>query len=276
MDVLLTNDDGIDEPGLRALYESLSSIADVRVIAPASNQSAVGRSLSYGRGGHGSELESGGLNFVDGEFSSSIPHVDHELGYAVNGTPCDCVILGIHAFDDPPDVVVAGCNAGANLGAFVLGRSGTASAAMEAAYLGVPGVAVSMDTLGYTDGLTVDAFSRTATLTTELIEHVDETDCFEHVDYINVNTPTPDTPIDTIELTRPSPVYEMDAALTDGRFTLRNRLWEQMHTGDLPDPPGTDRRALSNGNASISALGVPIEPRSHDALEAFVNQRSRA
>lgn len=275
-DILLTNDDGIAEPGLRALYDALTAVGTVTVVAPATNQSAVGRSLSYGRSTtatDGGNAETG-LDFAKGDFSCHIAHSTHELGYAIHGTPCDCVILGVHAFDTQPDIVVAGCNPGANLGAFVLGRSGTASAAMEAAFLGVPGIAVSMDRLGYHGDLTVDTFSDATELAAELVEYTLNTAVFDTVDYINMNAPTPDRSPAGLEVTRPSPVYEMDASLDDGRFRLYNRLWEQMADGELPDPPDTDRQAIKAGRVSISPLSIPMEPIDHEALHQFATRLS--
>lgn len=270
--ILLTNDDGIDAPGLRALYDAVSTLGDVTVVAPATNQSAVGRSLSYGRQAETQDDAETAIDFAAGEFSCAIPYADHDLGYAVHGTPCDCVIVGVHSFDPPPDVVVAGCNPGANLGAFVLGRSGTASAAMEAAFLGVPGVAVSMDRIGYPEDLTVDSFADASAFAADLIAHATDAGVFERVDYLNVNAPPPDVSIDGIELTRPSPVYEMDASLEDGAFHLHNQLWQQMADADLPDPPGTDRRALAAGRVSVSPLAVPMEPVIDDGLQAFAER----
>lgn len=269
--ILLTNDDGINEPGIQALYESLSTVGDVTVVAPASNQSAVGRSLSYGRlteATDGGNVGTG-LDFAAKEFSCYISHTTHDLGYAIHGTPCDCVILGIHAFASKPDLVVAGCNPGANLGAFVLGRSGTASAAMEAAFLGVPGMAVSMDRLGHQGDLSVEDFTETTEFAARLVTHVLEHDVFESVDYLNVNTPGPNTAFTGVEITRPSPTYEMDASFDNGEFRLHNRLWEHMATGELPDPPNVDRHAVHMGRVSVSPLSVPMEPTDHDALHAF-------
>lgn len=266
--ILLTNDDGIDEPGLRALHEALSELGDVVTVAPAKNQSAVGRSLSYGRDADG-ELD---VDLAGGAFSYRVSHAEHDLGYALEGTPCDCVIAGVNAIIEDPDIVVAGCNPGANLGAHVLARSGTASAAMEAAVLGVPSMAVSMDTLGIDRDLTVEDFEEAARFTRRLVEHSLDADVFEEVDYLNVNAPRPDGPIDRVEITQPSPVYEMDATLEDGVLMVHNRLWEQMMgEGELPDPPGTDRHAINDGHASISPLTVPHLPSEHDALDAFAD-----
>lgn len=288
LDILLTNDDGIDEPGLRALYEALSELGSVTVVAPATNQSAIGRSLSYGRAARFDtdadpdpdadtnvdfDSDAGtGLDFAARDFSCEIPHTVHEFGYAVRGTPCDCVILGAHAFERRPDIVVSGCNPGANIGAYVLSRSGTASAAMEAAFLGIPGLAVSMNTLGYAEELTVDSFRHAGELTVDLVDHAVRTDVFEQIDYLNVNVPPPDTTDTSVEITRPSPVYEMDASLTDGRFELHNRLWEQMADGELPDPHGTDRRAVKEGRVSISPLSVPLTPHESESLQEFAHR----
>lgn len=259
VDILLTNDDGINAPGIRALYNELQDLGTVRVVAPADNQSASGRSLSYGRTARNTSSEETVMDFESGRFTYYIPHDNHELGYAVHGTPCDCVILGTQAFDRP-DIVVAGCNPGANIGAFVLSRSGTASAVMEAAFLRVPAVAVSMDTLGYQGELTVDTFDEAGRLAGAVVERSLREDWFADADYFNLNTPAPGAPITEVEVTRPSPVYEMRAEFRGERLYLRNRLWEQMAEGDIPDPEGTDRQAIRQGRASISPLRTPLEP----------------
>ncbi len=270
--ILLTNDDGIDAPGLHALFDELSSIGSVQVLAPADNRSAVGRSLTYGRtAGDDDELAVG---FEDGEFSSPVPHADHELGYAIDGTPCDCVIVGLGALDPKPDIVVSGCNPGANIGAYVLSRSGTVSAAMEAAFLDTPSIAVSMDTLGYGGDLTPDSFAEPASLTADLVEYTLTHDVFDTVDYCNVNTPGPHRETAGIDLTIPSTVYEMDGSIEDGEFQLHNRLWEQMANGSIPDEPGTDRRAILSDRTSISPLSVPYRATDHEALDRFVTETS--
>ena len=258
MRVLLTNDDGIDAPGLRALADALADLGDVTVVAPATNQSAVGRGLSYGRMGPDltNEGETGLGGGEDDPFTVTIPHESHDLGYAVHGTPCDCVILGVGAFD--PDVVVAGCNAGANLGVHVLPRSGTASAAVEAASLGVPGVAVSMDVLGL-DRATLDPadFERASRVGRDVVEASLAGDVFADVDYLNVNVPGPEHSISGLSVTHPTPQYDMHADLADGRFSLHNPLWAEMATGDIPDEEGTDRRALLADEVSVSPLTLP-------------------
>ena len=259
MNVLLTNDDGIDAPGLRALADALAPLGEVTVLAPASNQSAVGRGLSYGRmwpDGDADGAGDTGLGHGTDPFTVTIPHEDHDLGYAVHGTPCDCVILGVGAFD--PDVVVAGCNAGANLGVHVLPRSGTASAAAEAASLGVPAVAVSMDVVGLDRGTLSPAdFRRAADVGRDVVDRAVTADAFAHADYLNVNVPRPDREMTGLSVTEPTARYDMRADLADGRFSLHNPLWAEMADGTIPDGDGTDRWALLDNSASVSPLSVP-------------------
>lgn len=255
--ILLTNDDGIDAPGIRALYDALSAVGTVTVVAPDRNQSAVGRSLSYGRTRSADDDLS--LDLEADSFTSLVPHADHDLGYAVDGTPCDCAIVGVKALEPAPDIVVSGCNSGANLGTYVFARSGTVSAAMEAAFLGTPSIAVSMDTLGHDAALEPADFERAGELTAKLVDGASGTGLFDRVDYLNVNVPRPDCEPNGVELTRPTDVYEMDATFEDGRFHLTNRLWQQMANRDIPDPDDTDRHALLAEQVSISPLRVPYE-----------------
>lgn len=127
---LLTNDDGIYARGLRALYQELSRDAECLIVAPEVEQSAVGHAITLSRPLMVRKARKNG-NF---------------LGYAVLGTPADCVKIGIGELAAGPiDLVVSGINRGANVGINVL-YSGTVSAATEAAILGVPSLAISLDT----------------------------------------------------------------------------------------------------------------------------------
>ncbi|HHO76512.1 MAG TPA: 5'/3'-nucleotidase SurE [Deltaproteobacteria bacterium] len=129
MRFLLTNDDGIYSQGLQAIKQALDRVGDVVVIAPVTEQSAVGHTITI----------SDPLKVIpihrSGEF----------YGYGITGSPADCVKLGISCImDDPPDVVVSGINKGENVGINVL-YSGTVSAATEASILGYTGIALSVD-----------------------------------------------------------------------------------------------------------------------------------
>ncbi|WP_254763724.1 5'/3'-nucleotidase SurE [Natrinema marinum] len=255
--ILLTNDDGIDAPGIRALYDALSAVGTVTVVAPDRNQSAVGRSLSYGRTSEeGDGLE---IDLESDAFTVPVPHTDHELGYAVNGTPCDCAIVGVKGIEPAPDIVVSGCNSGANLGAYVFSRSGTVSAAMEAAFLETPSIAISMDTLGYERDLEPADFEHAGEVAAALVDGTPGTGLFDRVDYLNVNVPRPDREANGVAITRPTRIYEMDATFEKGRFQLTNRLWQQMANRDIPDPEDTDRHAVLEEQVSISPLRVPYE-----------------
>ncbi len=125
--ILLTNDDGVNSEGLWAAYDALSEWADVVVCAPATQQSAVGRSLSI--------FEPLRVNTVSrGEV----------LAYAVGGKPTDSVILALFALNIKPDLVVSGINIGENLSYEAITTSGTVGAALEAANHGYPAVAFSL------------------------------------------------------------------------------------------------------------------------------------
>ena len=125
----MTNDDGIHAPGLFALYQALKSYYDVDVVAPESEMSAVGHAITLT-----SPLRVQDV-FKNGAF----------YGYAVTGTPADCVKIAVQELlEIPPDIILSGINPGANVGVNIL-YSGTVSAATEGAFLGVPSAAISLN-----------------------------------------------------------------------------------------------------------------------------------
>lgn len=254
MHVLLTNDDGIESTGLRVLADALSELCEVTVVAPAEDQSAVGRTLS-----------------------NEVTVSEHELGYAVAGTPADCVVAGIGSLCSQVDLVVSGCNQGANLGEYVLGRSGTISAAVEATFFEVPAIAVSL----YIPGGDIDfreyaareaEYAEAVRATTHLVEGTLNDGIFDCADYLNVNAPIPERTADeraAMEVTSPSKVYEMGAVRDEEAITLRDRIWQQMAEGDIPDPDGTDRRAVVEGSVSVSPLTAPHTTERHETLDSL-------
>lgn len=129
MDILLTNDDGIHAPGIKSLYRELKSSGhSVLVVAPLTEQSAVGHSLTIFSPVRVREIS-------ENEYR----------GVAISGTPVDCVKWAMNShLDKKPDLVVSGINSGANVGIDVL-YSGTVSAATEGALAGIPSLAVSID-----------------------------------------------------------------------------------------------------------------------------------
>ncbi len=243
MNVLLTNDDGVDAPGIDALYDELSTVADVTVVAPADDQSGVGRSNS-----HTVEVE------------------DHERGFVVHGTPCDCVAVGVRTLETEPDIVVAGCNDGPNFGAHKLDRSGTVGAAKEAVFLGIPGIAVSAyDPVGGTlSRFDREEFAQATRIARALVEHADAIDSGT---YLNVNAPVTDG-TSKIRITRPARdfgvrIEERDES-DDDAIALVDEFYDPLRSDrpePMDDPVGTDRRALADGEISISPLGVAHEVR---------------
>lgn len=129
MKILVLNDDGIQAPGIYALYQAMNQLADdVWVVAPDNERSASGHSITLDR-----PLRVKKYLFEDGFH-----------GYSVNGTPADCAKLAIRAIlDEVPDLVVSGINRGSNLGMSVI-YSGTVSAATEGCILGIPSIAFSL------------------------------------------------------------------------------------------------------------------------------------
>jgi len=128
--VLITNDDGIYAKGIEVLFFELRKEFEVIVVAPETEQSAVGHAITLIN-----PLRLKKIN-RNGEF----------FGYAINGTPADCVKLAIKELvKEPLDLVVSGINLGANVGINVI-YSGTVSAATEGTMMGVPSIAVSIDT----------------------------------------------------------------------------------------------------------------------------------
>jgi 5'-nucleotidase len=131
MRILLTNDDGIYAPGLRALRKELQQIGEVTVVAPAVEQSAAGHSVTLYSPLLVSEI------FEEDETSF--------LGWAVEGRPADCVKLALlELLAEPPELIVSGLNAGSNSGINVL-YSGTVAAATEGAFYGHTAIACSLE-----------------------------------------------------------------------------------------------------------------------------------
>jgi 5'-nucleotidase len=129
MFILLTNDDGIRAPGLVAMYRQLAKEHEVQVVAPETVQSATGH----------------GITMATPLLTNRVRVEDAFEGIAVDGRPADCVKLAINQLCGGriPDLVVSGMNSGTNVGINVI-YSGTVAAAIEAAFLGLPAIAVSL------------------------------------------------------------------------------------------------------------------------------------
>lgn len=189
--ILLTNDDGIQSPGLRAAAEALAALGWVTVVAPREQWSGAGRSLPSTTGGviHARKQEIGG---------------DHWEVFAVDGTPAQAVQHGLlELVPRRPDLVVSGINYGENVGSGIT-ISGTVGAAMEAASMGIPSLAVSLETpkeyhLSHSDEID---FSAAAHFTRFFASLLLTMPCPPDVDLLKVDIPADATPQTAWRLTR--------------------------------------------------------------------------
>jgi len=135
MRILLTNDDGIYAAGIAAINKTLKEIGEVVVVAPEAERSGASHSITWA---HPLRLRK---TYIENKF----------FGYAVSGSPADCVkMAAMEIMKEPPELVVSGINLGANTGIHVL-YSGTVAASIEGSILGIPSVAVSIDVSRYVD-----------------------------------------------------------------------------------------------------------------------------
>lgn len=128
LEILICNDDGIYAPGIAALYEAVSDLGNITVVAPETEQSAVGHAITI-------------ANPIK---LRKIKRNNRFEGFAVSGTPADCVKLAVtELMPRRPDIVISGINLGANVGISVI-YSGTVSGATEGVIMGIPGIAFSL------------------------------------------------------------------------------------------------------------------------------------
>lgn len=244
MHILVTNDDGVHAPGIVALANALRPLGNVTVVAPDREMSAVGHALTLHHPLRATELA---------------PDV-----FAVEGTPTDCVNLGVHRLlSKRPDLVVSGINRGGNLGDDIT-YSGTVSAAMEANLMGFPAFAISLATTGH-DGYYNTAAAFAAQLARTIIVNGLPADTF-----LNVNVP--DLPEDQVQgvaiTTQGKRVYEGQiVAKTDPRG--RHYFWIGSGIPDFSDEAGTDYFAVSRGKISITPLHLDLT--NYASLEVLKN-----
>ncbi|TWR89964.1 5'/3'-nucleotidase SurE [Pseudomonas saxonica] len=228
MRILISNDDGVTAPGLAALYGALEDYCECVVIAPDQDKSGASSSLTLDRPLHPQTLSNG---FV-----------------SINGTPTDCVHLGIHGLlNQQPDMVVSGINLGANLGDDVL-YSGTVAAALEGRFLDLPSFAFSLVSRQVDNLPTAAHFAR------KLVEAHASLNLPPRT-VLNVNIPNlPLDKIRGIQLTRlghraraSAPVRVVDPRGKAGYWIAA--------AGDVEDGgEGTDFHAVMQGYVSITAL----------------------
>lgn len=247
MRFLLTNDDGIYAKGLSALYRALSRDADCLIVAPEIEQSAVGHAITVFRPLMVRPARKNG----------------HFLGYAVAGTPADCVKIGLRELSDGPvDLVVSGINRGANVGTNVI-YSGTVSAATEGAIMGVPSMAVSLDSY---DG---DAdFNVAAKIARKMAALLLKDHLLKHIP-VNINVPAlPEGEIRGVVVVRQgrARLIESYEKRVDPRENIYYWLTGETQLPDQEDPQ-TDACALRRGMITITPLDYDLTR--HDVLADF-------
>lgn len=234
MRILLTNDDGIYARGLAELYEELSKEADCLIVAPEIEQSAVGHAITLSRPLMVRSASKGG------KF----------LGYAVCGTPADCVKIGVKELAGYiPDMVVSGINRGANCGNNVI-YSGTVSAATEAAMMGITSMAVSLDSHADAD------FSCAARTARKLVRWIARTPSLAGA--FNVNVPClPENSIKGIAVVRQGRARTIESF--EKRMDPRENIYYWM-SGEKPE----GRESLDTDLGALAAGYVTVTPIQYD------------
>jgi 5'-nucleotidase len=232
MKVLITNDDGIYAQGLWALYKRFAVNHTVTVVAPDRERSAVSHAITLHEPLRASRVDlNGGLP-----------------GYAVNGTPADCIKLGVlEILGCKPDVVVSGINPGANVGVNV-NYSGTVAAAKEASLYGVSAIAVSVQ--GFEMKHIDDAAMFTERLTMEVAEKG-----LPFGTFLNVNIP--DIPINEaagVRISRQG--IDISPEFFEKRVDPRNRTyyWQGIDANPSVYDPDSDRAVLCDKFISITPI----------------------
>ena len=248
--ILITNDDGFESDGLKALVEALKPLGSITVVAPSSEKSACGHSLTLTRP----------LRFI--EIADDFFKLD-------DGTPSDCVYLSMNTFfkeDSLPDLVVSGINKGSNMGEDIT-YSGTASAAMEAVLQGVPAIAISQVYDGSPSNLTKDSYKIAKEVIYDIVKKIfDGKFPLKRRRFLNINVPCTEE-FKGYKITKAGyRIYGNDAQLHRnprgeeyywlGTHALRHK---ENKTKDC------DLSAIADGFVSITP--IQLDMTSHDDIE---------
>jgi len=230
--ILISNDDGCEAPGIKALFERLKSLGEVTVAAPTTNQSLIGHSLTFGRGMAVESWE-----------------VEGNLWFAIAATPATCVRMAlISLVPQLPDIVISGINKGENTGVVAF-SSGTVACAREAAYRNIPAIAVSLE-----EGQQMD-YAASADFAAQLLLEVKKRGLPDG-SYLNVNFPAlAADQIKEVLITRqdmrPADEHYSKKTSAEGK----TEYWSVYSplTGGEKD---TDTWALTQGYISITAMTI--------------------
>ncbi len=232
MKILMSNDDGVFAKGLAILHQTIASEHDVTVIAPDRNCSGASNALSLHQPLRIQQMDSG--------------------FYSVNGTPSDCVHLGVNRFlKEDPELVVSGINHGANLGDDVI-YSGTVAAATEGRYMGLPAIAVSLTSKRG------EHFETAARVVLEIIKKLQKHPLPPN-QILNVNVPdVPYEELKGIKVTRQGRRHRAEGMVEDTDPFGRQIFWYGPAGAEQDAGPGTDFEAVANGYCSVTPLSVDM------------------
>ncbi len=233
--ILVTNDDGIFAEGISALREALAAVGEVTVVAPERPRSASGHAITLHKPLRADRVR--------------LPWGGH--GYATNGTPSDCVVLGVTALMSRCDLVVSGINLGPNLGED-LTYSGTVSAAMEGTICGKPSIAISIADYESPHFATAAHFA--VTLARQVLQHGLPSDIL-----LNVNVPNlPEAELQGVAITRQGKRrYE---ERVERRDDPRGRPYYWLGGEIIEDSAGegSDGDAVMSGKISITPVHLDL------------------
>jgi len=256
--ILVTNDDGVNAPGLLALRRALAEVGHVEIFAPERNWSAASRTRTFHK-----PLRVDEVRLLDGS-----------VGHVTNGTPSDCVSLALLGLlDGTPDLIVSGINDGLNLGRDV-SYSGTVAAAMEGVRAGVPAIAVSYDTVR--DRTDPPNYSGAAALSARLARFFLEEGEFPKGNVLNVNVPyLPSERALKAKLTRLGGEAYSNYLVTGKDPQGRNYYWISGDplTDVPPEETDTDIAAIAAGFVSITP--IHLDMTEHSLLERLRELESR-
>ena len=262
MRILLTNDDGIDAPGIAALYDALDGLGEIVPVAPATVQSASGH----------------GITFHEPLMTEVVRVNERMTGIAVDGRPADCVKVALRAIwpdrygeGERPDLTISGMNMGANVGINVI-YSGTVAAAVESAFLGVPAIAVSQ----HLGDRSRTNYKRAAAIARRVIDRILEHPLDDHR-VLNVNIPrteSSDAPMPPVRVVRMNTAPGTDGyekrQSPGGRvyYWSRGNGMEFTHTA-----PGSDVEALWESAVTVTPLTYALtdEARFDDWHDRLTN-----
>ena len=233
MKILLTNDDGIQAPGLKALASAVAKKWDVTIVAPADQKSATSHSVTLGQ-----KLRV--IKNSGGKVSQ----------YAVHGTPVDCVKIAISEIENfYPDLIISGINQGANTGVSVY-YSGTISAAREGLINRIPAMAVSLCDKQYQN------FSVAREIAGKLIEAYHRRAIPRDI-FLNVNVPpVPKAEILGVKVTKQADSHFIEEFILEKKRG-RSRIYSLVGEIEIYDPDGTsDEEAVQANYISVTPLKI--------------------